>query len=83
MDIAVEHIPGAFTLSHAQRCVRCGLPFGVISSYARQLVPIYPDYFGELGRFNPYEPVWVLEGIIWPVSPDPEKVTIVFCGSQI
>ena len=44
-------------------------------------MPIYPDYFGNAGRFQPYEPVWIFDGAIWPVSPDPEKTVIVLCGA--
>jgi hypothetical protein len=81
-DFATEHIAGPFTPSHNQRCLRCGITLGLHASVARNLIPIYQDYFGDSGRFTPYEPVWIFDGAIWPVSPDPEKVKIIFCGSS-
>lgn len=80
--LAIEHIAGPFTPSHKQHCVRCDFPLDLVSSLARELLPVYSDYFEEIGRFTPYEPVWVYEGIIWPVSPDPDKVKIAFCGAS-
>ncbi len=79
-NIAIEHLAGPFTPSHWQRCVRCDVLLGASSLIVRQFMPIYPDYFGDVGRFTPYEPVWIYDGAIWPVCPDPEKVTIAFCG---
>lgn len=81
-NVAVEHLAGPFTLSDFQRCVRCNILLGAGLWPPRDLVPIYSDVFGEAGRFQPYEPVWIYDGVIWPVSPDPEKTEIIFCGAS-
>ncbi len=80
--MAVEHIAGPFTPSDYQRCVRCKVLLGARDLFPRELMPIYADYFGDAGRFTPYEPVWIFDGAIWPVSPDPEKIKIIFCGAS-
>ncbi len=80
-NVAVEHIAGPLTPTDWQRCLRCHLLLACDPYFSRQLIPIYEDYFNDInGRFKPYEPVWIFDGAIWPVSPDPEKVKIVFCG---
>ena len=80
--LAIEHLAGPFTPTGKQHCVRCDFPLDLSSALARELVPVYSDYFEEIGRFAPYEPVWILDGVIWPVSPDPERVKMSFCGSS-
>lgn len=79
-NIAIEHLAGPFTPTDLQRCLRCRVLLAASFHYERPLLPIYPDHYGETGRFVPYEPVWFHNGLIWPTSPDPEKVKIVFCG---
>ncbi len=80
--IAVEHLAGPFTPTHLQRCLRCNILLAASFTYARKVFPLYPDYVGETGRFEPYEPVWFLDGLIWPSSPDPDQVKIIFCGES-
>jgi len=81
-QIAIEHIAGPYTTSHWQRCIRCDILLGASHLIVRKHMPIYQHYFGDAGRFTPYEPVWIFDGAIWPVSPDPDNVKIVFCGSS-